>query len=177
MEIREKLRSCRGLSRIVFLLLCGIAAMLLLLVAEGYLRHLDDAKMSFDKQQVHRALELARIRYLGDGCPAGITYYYDAERGEMVSFDEIGDIVGYGRCSAAQNRHGETGALGIPNLDGEGGAQLLAIAVEDENTFNARWQGKRLTVYDESLMSAAERQRLSDTQRLQIEVDRQKGEN
>lgn len=177
MAIKEKLHSRHGISTAVALLLCGIAAMLLLLVVEGYLRHLDDAKMTFDKQQVHEALELARMQYLGDGCPGGITYYYDAERGKMVSFDEIGDIVCYGRCSAKQNRRGETGALGIPNLGSEGGAQLLAIAVEDEDTFNARWQGKRLTVYDESLMSAAERERLSDTQRLQIEVDRQRGES
>lgn len=177
MAIRRKLCSRRGVSTLVVLLLCGIAAMLVLFAVEGYLRHLDDAKMTLDKQQVHRALELARMQYLGDGCPNGITYYYDAERGKMVPFDEIGSIAGYGRCSARQNRRGETGALGIPNLDGEGGAQLLAIAVEDEDTFNARWQGKRLTVYDESLMSAAERSRLSDEQRLQIEVDRQKGEN
>jgi len=177
MEIKTKLYSRCGMSVVVFILLCGIAAMLLLFVVDGYLGHLDDAKMTFDKDQVHEAMELARYQYLGDGCPAGITYYFDAERGKMVSFEEIGSIVGYGRSSAARNLHGETGAVGIPNLEGKGGAQILAIAVEDENTFNARWQGKRLTVYDESLMSPRERERLSEEQRLQIELDRQRGES
>ncbi len=170
-----KLRGRSGLSRLVFLLLCGIAAMLLLFIVEGYIRHLDDAKLTFDKDQVYEALELAKIQYLSEGCPAGITYYYDAERARMVPFDEIGNIVGYGRSSAAHNRHGETGALGIPNLGGRGGAQFLAIAIEDDNTFNVRWQGKRLTVYDESLMSAQELARLTEAQRLQIELDRQRG--
>ena len=175
MEIRTKLSGRRGMTWAVFLLLCGIAAMLLLFIVEGYLRHLDDAKMTFDKQQVHEALELVKIQYLSEGCPAGTTYYYDAERARMVPFDEIGNIVGYGRSSAAHNRHGETGALGIPNLGGRGGAQFLAIAIEDDNTFNVRWQGKRLTVYDESLMSAQELARLTEAQRLQIELDRQRG--
>lgn len=175
MEIGTKLRSRRGMTWPVFLLLCGIAAMLLLFAVEGYLKHLNDAKMTFDKQQVHEALELAKVQYLSEGCPAGTTYYYDAERARMVPFEEIVNIVGYGRADAAHNRHGETGALGIPNLGGEGGGQLLAIAVEDDNTFNVRWQGKRLTVYDESLMSARELARLTETQRLQIETDRQRG--
>ena len=175
MEIRKKLRSRRGMTWPVLLLLCGIAAMLLLFAVEGYIRHLDDAKMTFDKQQVYEALELAKVQYLSEGCPAGTTYYYDAERAKMVPFDEIVNIVGYGRSDAAHNRHGETGALGIPNLGGRNGGQLLAIAVENDDTFNARWQGKRLTVYDESLMSAQELARLTDTQRLQIEADRQRG--
>lgn len=177
MKMKMKLRSRCGMSIVVFLLLCGIVAMIALFVADGYMKHLDDVKMTLDKDQVHEAMELARYQYMGDGYPAGITYYYDAERGSMVSFDEIGNIVGYGRCSAEQNLHGETGAVGIPNLKGKGGAQILAIAVEDENTFNARWQGKRLTVYDESLMSALERARLTEAQRLQIDLDRQRGEN
>ena len=175
MEIRKKLRSRRGMTWPVFLLLCGIAAMLLLLVVEGYIRHLDDAKMTFDKQQVHEALELAKVQYLSEGCPAGITYYYDAEHARMVPFDEIVNVAGYGRSSASHNRNGETGAVGIPNLGGENGGQLLAIAIENDTTFNVRWQGKRLTVYDESLMSKEELARLSETQRLQIEVDRQRG--
>ena len=175
MEIKTKLRGRSGMSRLTFLLLCGIAVMLLLFIAEGYIRHLDDAKMTFDKDQVREAVELAKIQYLSEGCPAGTTYYYDAERARMVPFDEIGNIVGYGRSSAAHNRHGETGALGIPNLGGRGGAQFLAIAIEDDNTFNVRWQGKRLTVYDESLMSAQELARLTEAQRLQIELDRQRG--
>ena len=175
MEIRKKLRSRRGITWPVFLLLCGIAAMLLLFVVEGYIRHLDDAKMTFDKQQVHEALELAKVQYLSEGCPPGITYYYDAERAKMVPFDEIDNIVGYGRSDAAHNRHGETGAVGIPNLGGEDGGQLLAIAVENDTTFNVRWQGKRLTVYDESLMSKEELARLTETQRQQIELDRRRG--
>lgn len=175
MEIRKKLSGRRGMTWTVFLLLCGIAAMLLLFIVEGYLRHLDDAKMTFDKQQVHEALELAKIQYLSEGCPAGTTYYYDAERAKMVPFEEIANIDGYGRSSASQNRHGETGAVGIPNRGGRDGGQLLAIAVENDDTFNARWQGKRLTVYDESLMSAQELARLSEAQRQQIELDRQRG--
>lgn len=177
MEIRTKLRGCRGMSSLVVLLLCGIAAMLLLFIVEGYIRHLDDAKMTFDKDQVHEALELAKIQYLSEGGGGPVTYYYDAEHGRMVSFDEIGSVVGYGRCSAAQNRHGETGAVGIPNMGGRNGAQILAIAVENDNTFNVRWQGKRLTVYDESLMTEQELSRLTDVQRLQIEADRQRGGN
>ena len=121
MAIKEKLHNCRGMSRVVFLLLCGIAAMFLLFAVEGYLRHLDDEKMTFDKLQVHRALELARIRYLGDGCPSGITYYYDAERGEMVSFDEIGGIVCYGRsnCSSAVCS-GNTSGYAFAGFNGDG---------------------------------------------------------
>lgn len=177
MEIKTKLRSCRGMTLPVLLLLCGIAAMLVLFIVEAYLGHLNDAKMTFDKDQVREAIELAKIQYLSEGCPAGTTYYFDAERAKMVPFDEIVNIVGYGRSSAAHNRHGETGALGIPNLGGRGGAQFLAIAIEDDDTVNARWQGHRLTVYDESLMSAQELARLTDVQRLQIEADRQRGGN
>ena len=68
----------------------------------------------------------------------------------------------------------ETGAVGIPNLGGENGAQLLAITFEDDEHVNIRWQGNVLTPYDLELMTTAEQERLTTQQLNQIELSRQR---
>lgn len=172
--IKEKIESRKGLSRLAAILLVAVIAMCVWFIAEAYQKHLHDARMTFDQDQVNVALRNARVQYLTDGCPAGITYYYDAENATFRSFDEVNLIHGYGRCYESENLHGETGAVGIPNRGGPDGAQFLAIAFEDGDHCVIRWQGRFLTPYDMELMSTAEQARLTTEQLQQIEISRQR---
>ena len=172
--IKERLKSRSGIAWLTAILLAAVIAMALWFVVDAYREHLKDVRMTFDRDQVATALRNAKVQYLTDGCPYGITYYYDAERVTFCSFKEIEQIKGYGRCYKDENLHGETGAPGIPNLGGKDGAQLLAISFEDESHVSIRWQGRFLTPYDMELMTTAEQARLTTEQLDQIEISRQK---
>lgn len=174
--MRERLKSTRGLAWITVVLLAAVLAMLAWFAVDGYLLHLRDVRMTFDREQVNTALRSAKVQYLTDGLPRGITYYYDAENLTFRSFDEIGLIKGYGRSYESENLHAETGARGIPNLGGSDGAQLLAIAFENEESISIRWQGHFLTPYDMEQMTTAEQARLTTEQRNQIEISRKRQE-
>jgi hypothetical protein len=169
--VLDRIKDSRGISRLAAILLAGVAAMCVLFIADGYIRHLQQAKLLFDQTQVANAIKLAKVQYMEDGEPDGITYYFDAERSEMVGWDQIGRINGYGRSSRAQNADAQTGAKGIPNTGGKNGGQFLAIAIENADDISARWQGHRLTAYDYTLMTPEERARLTTEQLGQIELD------
>lgn len=170
----EKIKSSRGITRLTAILLVAVILMCAWFIVDAYRLHLRDARLTFDRDQVDFALRNAKIQYLTDGMPMGITYYYDAENTCFRPFEEIGKINGYGRCYENENLHAETGAPGIPNLGGTGGAQFLAITFDDPEHISIRWQGHFLTPYDMELMTTAEQARLTTVQRNQIELSRQR---
>ena len=170
----RKCRESRGIAWITFVVLVLTIAISALFIWDGYMAHVNRAKLLFDQTQVSNAIKAAKVQYMQDGFPDGITYYFDAEGSRMTDWSKIGEIKGYGRSDEKHNTRGQTGALGIPNLGGKGGAQLLAITMEDEDTIFVRWQGQRLTYYDYDLMTEKERSRLTKEQWRQIELDVEK---
>ena len=168
----KKCRESSGITWITFLVLILTILLSGLFIVDGYINHLHHARLIFDQTQVSHAIKEAKIQYMQDGFPAeGITYYFDAEGSQMVDWTGISRITGYGRSDEKHNRRGETGAVGIPNLGGKDGAQLLAISVEDEDSITVRWQGNRLTYYDYSIMTEKEKGRLSTEQWRQVQAD------
>ncbi len=169
---RDKLRSTRGIGLIFVVLLVAIAAVALSILQLGYQQHLKNERRFYDENTVLTAERVARETYILDMKSGGITYYYDAVKRTVTdasTFKEKVDIPGYGRCSEAENKNCETGAVGIPNTGGENGAQLLAVSVETDGTIHSRWQGQHLTLYDYKLMTWPEKKRLNIYQLNQID--------
>lgn len=192
--MKQRLSSSSGMARIIFILLAVTAAAYGCFAIGGYIHHLNQAKLLFDEEEVDEAVAAAKHQYVLDGESAGITYYYDADGKKLTDASAWTgkiDIEGYGRSDAAHNRKSETGAAGIPNKgSGNGGAQFLAIAINPAGNYaeaggnvfsntdglmiSARWQGKYLTWYDYTLMTNAERSRLTAAQSGQINRDHEK---
>ena len=163
---QEGIANLTAVLLIAVIVFCGIFAV------QMYIRHLNDAKMTFDRNQVENAIKAAKVQYMEDGFGDDVTYYFDAVNSRMLGWDEIGKIEGYGRSDRKHNANGETGALGVPYLGGKIGGQFLALSVEENGTVvHPRWQGHRLTVYDYTLMSVSEKRRLNTEQKDQIEKD------
>ncbi len=123
-SVNKKMRSDNGLAAIHYILMVLILLILLMFVAEGYIRHLQDVARTYDKEEVNEAIALATTQYLMDGAPQKVIYYYDAETKQVYTRDHFKkhdrvDIKGYGRTLAYQNRKLETGAVGIPNRGAE----------------------------------------------------------
>lgn len=162
----------RGIANLTAILLIAVIFCCGMFAVQMYIRHLNDAKMTFDRNQVDNAIKAAKVQYMEDGFGDDVTYYFDAVNSRMLGWDEIGKIEGYGRSDRKHNANGETGAVGIPNLGGKNGGQLLALSVEDSGTVvHPRWQGHTLTAYDYTLMSVSEKRRLNTEQKDQIEKD------
>ncbi|WP_130836539.1 hypothetical protein [Lachnoclostridium sp. Marseille-P6806] len=155
---------------ILVLALAVLAAFILIAALPAWKRHLEDVRMTYDVQSVVTAKDVAKITYLQDGESGLVTYYYDELTHCCLSREKIGTIVPYGRSFAEQNRNGETGAAGIPNLGEEGGAQLLAVIVGEESV-RARWTGKTWTYYDYTLMSREERAALRGSELAEMDRD------
>lgn len=169
----EKKRSSQsGLALVtVLLLIAVIAAAVLILAIPGYQQHLKDAKLTMDIQSVQTCEDVASIRYLQDGAPGLQIYYYDELSHQCLDRAAIDSIEPYGRSSREQNLHGETGARGIPNLgEDHGGAQLLAVAVQEGTQVNIRWTGHDWSYLDYYYMYPAERETL--TEAILAEMDR-----
>jgi hypothetical protein len=190
---KSRLCSENGVARLIVLLTVAVIAVYACFAAAGYIQHLNDAKMTFDSEEVDEAKALAKHQYVLDGASGGITYYYDADGKKLTDASTYKgkiNIAGYGRSDAKHNANAETGALGIPNKGDDGGAQFLAIVIDPAGNYSeaggnvfenseglmisARWQGSYLTYYDYKLMTDAERSRLTSAQKDQIEKDRQK---
>ncbi len=162
----------RGIANLTAILLIAVIFFCGMFAVQMYIRHLNDAKMTFDRNQVENAIKAAKVQYMEDGFGEDVTYYFDAVNSRMLGWDEIGKIEGYGRSERKHNANGETGAVGIPNLGGKNGGQLLALSVEDSGrVVHPRWQGHTLTAYDYTLMSVSEKRRLNTEQKDQIEKD------
>lgn len=169
---RAIIRNERGITNLTTVLLIAVIFFCGMFVVRMYVRHLNDAKMTFDRNQVENAIKAAKVQYMEDGFGGDVTYYFDSVNSRMLGWDEIGKIEGYGRSDRRHNANGETGALGIPNLGGKNGGQFLALSVEDSGTVvHPRWQGHTLTAYDYTLMTVSERRRLNTEQKDQIEKD------
>ncbi|MGN0362685.1 MAG: hypothetical protein ACI4ET_07580 [Bilifractor sp.] len=165
-------KNSRGITTLTALLLIAVLCFCGLFIAQMYIHHVNDAKMTFDRNQVSNAIKAAKVQYMEDGFGDDVTYYFDAVNGRMLDWDEIDRIEGYGRSDRKHNADAQTGAKGIPNLGGKNGAQFLAISVEDNgNKVYARWQGHKLTAYDYTIMTASEKQRLNTEQIDQIRQD------
>ena len=162
----------KGIANLTAILLIAVIVFCGLFVVQMYLRHLNDAKMTFDRNQVENAIKAAKVQYMEDGSDDDVTYYFDAVNSRMLGWDEIGKIKGYGRSDRKHNAKAETGAVGIPNVGGKNGGQFLALSVEEKGTVvHPRWQGHTLTAYDYTLMSVSEKRRLNTEQKDQIERD------
>lgn len=138
----EKIKNRNGLSIITFLLLIAVAVAVVFIIAiPAYNSHLKEARLTFDIETVSTAHDVATVQYMQDGEPGSITYYYDEQSHKCLLRDEIDSIKPYGRSFESENLNGETGAVGIPNLGGKDGAQILAVTIEN-NTVKMRWTGK-----------------------------------
>ena len=172
--MKRRLKSRSGIATLVFLLVIAVSIMAAIVGYYEYQRYLEKMKLLLDKEQVVAAERCARNTYLLDMLSGAITYYYDADTKMCIDASQIEGaalIKGYGRSSQKANREGETGALGIPNKGDEGGAQFLAVTIEEDGSTNMRWQGPLLTAYDYQLMTPAERERLNQSQRDQIGME------
>jgi len=163
-----------GRALVIVCLVIGIVIMAGVFAVAGYLQHLKDVRMTFDSDMVDEAEDCCIVQYLSDGCPdGGVTYYYDHNKKRAYnseSFTWKVNIEGYGLSYEDENLNGETGAIGIPNLGGDDGAQFLAIEVKNSgDTVHARWQGALLTEYDLTLMTERELENLTVDQKQQID--------
>jgi len=123
-HLKSKLSNDHGLAMIHYILMVAILLIILMFVADGYIRHLQDVARTYDSEEVNEAVSLATNQYLFDSAPAQIIYYYDAETKQVYTRDHFSrndrvDIKGYGRTLAFQNLNLETGAIGIPNRGSE----------------------------------------------------------
>jgi len=163
----------RGRALLIVILVVAVVLMAGWFAYDAYVEHIKQMKLDYDITMVNEAEDCATVQYLTDGCPGVMVYYYDATKKICVdSTDYVWrvDIEGYGMSSEEQNLNGETGAVGIPNLGGDDGAQLLAIVVKDNgDTVYSRWQGQLLTEYDLTLMTEEELENLTMEQRQQVE--------
>ena len=170
-SVKSKLHDrSRAALLVVLLIIAVAAAVIMIIIVPAYQQHLRDAKMTFDKETVATAHDVAAVDYLQDGGNGLVIYYYDEITHKCLNRDEIGTIKPYGRSLAAQNKNAETGAVGIPNLGDKGGAQLLAVVVENE-VIHSRWTGKTWTYYDYTLMDKAERETLTRDDKREIDKD------
>lgn len=123
-HFRTRLRDRRGLAAVHYILMVLIALVLLMFVADGYMRHLQDIAMTYDCEEVNEAVACAKTQYLMDGAPVAVVYYYDAESKQVYTRDHFQEkdrirLKGYGRSLAFQNRQAQTGAIGVPNRGDE----------------------------------------------------------
>lgn len=174
-EARRRIHNEDGMIwPIAILLTAVIAAAILFIVIPGYREHLRNARIEMDSTSVATATDIAKVTYLQNGEQGLVTYYYDERSHKCLLLDEIDTIEPYGRSSEEDNRNQITGAKGIPNLGKDnGGAQFLAITIENDQVINIRWTGKKCTVQDYELMTIAERNALTTAQLDQIEQNRQ----
>ncbi len=157
---------------IAILLVAVIACSILFIVIPGYQEHLRNARIETDSTSVATARDVASITYLQDGAQGLVTYYYDELTHTCLPLPKLSSIEPYGRTSAEDNKNAITGAKGVPNFGTEGGAQLIAITIQNDQIINLRWTGKKCTVLDYELMTVAERNALTDRQKDEIEADR-----
>lgn len=173
-KVREKLHSRSGIAVVFLLLITAIGVVCISIAIYGFQQHLKDSRRMFDEAQVDTAKRVARETYILDLVEGGVTYYYDEMKHNVVNaanFEGKVDVKGYGRSYEDENLNGETGADGIPNKGKDGGAQFIAVSVEENGTTHARWQGPYLTGYDYELMTPGERSRLTKEQIDQIGMD------
>ena len=171
---REKLRSESGIAVIFIVLIAAIIAVCASIFYLGYQQRMKNSRLLFDELTVTTAERVAKETYILEIISGGITYYYDDVHRSVMdasTFEGKINIKGYGRCYESENRHGETGAVGIPNKGENGGPQILAVSVEADGSIHSRWQGRYLTAQDYELMTAAERDRLTVEQLRQIDSD------
>ncbi|MDD2355981.1 MAG: hypothetical protein PHS72_07995 [Lachnospiraceae bacterium] len=170
-SVKSKLHDRSGLALLILLLIVAVTAAVIIIIAvSAYQQHLRDAKMTFDKETVATAHDVAAVKYLQDGGDGLTIYYYDELTHKCLDRAEIGTIEPYGRSLAAQNKNAEKGAVGVPNLGDKGGAQLLAVVVENE-VIHSRWTGKKWTYYDYTLMDKAERGTLTWDDKREMDKD------
>ena len=168
-RLREKLKREDGIGLAEAMLLVLILGILLLFLRDGYIRHVQEIRLTFDREQVDEAVSLAQRQYLTEGRSGPVTYYYDAERKCLTGKDGSARIRGYGRSLAAQNRRGETGASGVPNKGKDGGPQFLVISLKADGAEpSARWQGPVPDYQDYLLMTKEERDGLTEEEFLHI---------
>ena len=154
----RKLRSSAGTLLVIVLLAIAVAAAFVLIIAvPGYINHLNNSKITMDAQSVVTAKYVAEVTYLQDQETGLKVYYYDELTHTCLDKKQIGLITPYGRSSKELNAHQETGAVGIPNLGGDDGAQILCVIVEEGYDTVARWCGKSMTYEDYNNMSQRER--------------------
>lgn len=157
---------------IAILLTAVIVCCILFVVIPGYQEHLRNARIETDSTSVATARDVASITYLQDGAQGLVTYYYDERTHKCLPLSELSSIEPYGRTSGEDNKNAITGAKGVPNFGTEGGAQLIAVTIQNDTIINLRWTGKKCTVLDYELMTMAERNALTDQQKDEIEADR-----
>ncbi len=157
---------------IAILLTAVIACCILFVVIPGYQEHLRNARIETDSTSVATARDVASITYLQDGAQGLVTYYYDELTHKCLPLSELSSIEPYGRTLGEDNKNAITGAKGVPNFGTEGGAQLIAVTIQNDKIINLRWTGKKCTVLDYELMTMAERNALTDQQKDEIEADR-----
>ena len=168
----RKLRSKSGIGLIFVVLIGAIIAVCLSIIYLGYQQHMKNERLLYDELTVTTAERVAKETYILDLRLDGVTYYYDAIHKSVTDASTIEGKIkfkGYGRCYESENKHAETGAIGIPNKGDNGGPQILAVCVEDDGTIHSRWQGFYLTGDDYKLMTTAERERLTTEQKNQID--------
>lgn len=169
--VLEKIKSRRGLSIIVFLLMIAVVSAAVFIIAiPAYISHLKQVRLTFDMETVSTAHDVASVKYLQDGEPGIVTYYYDELSHRCLLRDEIGRIKPYGRSFASENSQAETGAAGVPNLGGSDGAQLIAVTIEN-NTVKMRWTGNKWSYNDYILMDDLEKSLLTDNDLHEMDTD------
>lgn len=170
-DIRKKFNDISGLAAVTVILITAfIVTALIIIIVPSYEQHRSDVNMTFDVETVATAKDVASSVYLLSSTGKTVTYYYDEVSHKCLTRDQIDTIVPYGRSSAKQNRKSETGAAGIPNLGDNGGAQLLAVTIED-GTVLMRWTGKKQTYYDYTLMDDNERDQLTEEDKREMDTD------
>lgn len=171
-ECRERLRSRSGIAMIFIVLIIAIIAVCLSIVYLGYQQHMKNSRLLFDELTVTTAERVAKETYILDLRGNGVTYYYDGIHRDVIDASTVEgkvNLEGYGRSFEAENKKGETGAVGIPNKGKDGGPQFLAVSVEADGTIHSRWQGEWLSGEDYDLMTPEERERLTVEQLNQID--------
>lgn len=170
----KKLREQSGMALVFVLLLLAITAVSASIILYGYQKHLINVRLLFDEAQVDTAKRTAREEYILDAETGGVLYYFEGTSRKVIRADTIVGpvpVTGYGRTHKKDNRRGQTGAAGIPNRQEDGGPQFLAVYVSPDGKTYARWQGKRLTGYDYTLMQSGERKLLTEDMKNQIALD------
>ncbi len=177
--LSKKLKSNQGFSLFPGLLIIVLAAAVIALVGAVFILpfyqdHVKDRNLTMDALSVRTAEDVAKIQYLQDGDGGLVVYYYDELTHKAVKRDQLAAIKPYGRATREQNRNGESGAKGVPNLEDRGGAQIIALAIDGGESVNARWTGKTWTYPDYYYMTQKERKKLKQKDLKEMDASSEK---
>lgn len=96
-KLKDTLKNKKGFTLAELLIVVAIIAILVAISVPIFTGKLESAKESTDKANERAAKAAAVNRYLDD--QTGKTYYYDADKGELVDNTKAKTLVGYGKSS------------------------------------------------------------------------------